>query len=100
MTATGCPPRCRRPAQCCGVYIWCIHRTNLYLTHEQETALDARARAAGVSRSALVRAIIDQELARPAPVSPEAEETFRRMADRYDEAVRGLFDDDPDLRIE
>ena len=30
----------------------CMHRTNLYLTHEQERALDARAQAMGMSRSA------------------------------------------------
>ena len=79
----------------------CMHRTNLYLTPEQEKALDARARSAGVSRSALVRSIIDQELARPVgELDPDLEATFRLMADGYDTAVAGLFDADPDLRIE
>jgi hypothetical protein len=77
-----------------------MHRTNLYLTPEQERDLDARARATGVSRSALVRSIIDRELARLGPVEPDAEAALRLVADGYQEAVAGLFDDDPDLRID
>ncbi|MHB1854713.1 MAG: ribbon-helix-helix domain-containing protein [Acidimicrobiales bacterium] len=77
-----------------------MHRTNLYLTPEQEKALDARARDAGVSRSALVRAIIDQELSRPRIPDSELEELFGTFADSYQRAVAGLFDDDPDLRID
>ena len=76
-----------------------MHRTNLYLTRQQEEALDARARAAGVSRSALVRSIIDRELARPGPaLGQEVEATLLSWADGYHVAVNGLFDEDPDLR--
>ena len=77
-----------------------MHRTNLYLTDEQEKALDARARAAGVSRSALVRSIIDRELARSLPLGDDVVAALRDLADGYHEATQGLFDDDPDLRID
>ena len=78
-----------------------MHRTNLYLTPEQERALDARARAAGISRSALVRSIIDQELSRSEPeLDHGVEQTFRLLADDYHRAIDGLFDEDPDLRID
>lgn len=77
-----------------------MHRTNLYLTPEQERELDARSRAAGVSRSALVRSIIDQELSRPSTPDGEVEEALGVLADEYHRAVDGLFDDDPDLRID
>ncbi|HZT67179.1 MAG TPA: CopG family transcriptional regulator [Acidimicrobiales bacterium] len=77
-----------------------MHRTNLYLTEEQEEKLDARARAAGVSRSALVRSIIDRELDRPLPVDESVAETLGHLADRYHAAVQGLFGDDPDLRVD
>jgi hypothetical protein len=77
-----------------------MHRTNLYLTDEQERGLDARARAAGISRSELVRRLVDRELERPTAWDAGAEEAFRLLADAYPCAVGGLFDDDADLRIE
>lgn len=77
-----------------------MHRTNLYLTEEQEKALDARARAEGVSRSALVRGIIDRELARAALPDGETEAALLAVAARYHQAIDGLFDDEPDLRID
>jgi len=77
-----------------------MHRTNLYLTEAQERALDARARAVGVSRSELVRSIIDRELVRLQPPDTEVETTLRSLAEGYHQAVEGLFDDDPDLRID
>ena len=77
-----------------------MHRTNLYLTNEQEEALDARARAAGVSRSSLVRSIIDRELARPPALGEDAERALGLLAEHYVQASERLFDDDPDLRID
>lgn len=77
-----------------------MHRTTLYLTAEQEEKLDARARAAGMSRSALVRAIIDQELSRPQGIDADLELLFGQLADGYERATSGLFDDDADLRID
>lgn len=77
----------------------CMHRTNIYLTEEQERALDARARAEGKSRSAVLRAILDQELA-SAPLDDDVEEAFAALADGYEQLVGDLFDEDPDLRID
>jgi hypothetical protein len=39
-----------------------MNRTNIYLTDEQRQRLDARARAEGVSRAELVRALLDRAL--------------------------------------
>ena len=39
-----------------------MHRTNVYLTEQQEAALDAWARALDVSRSQVLRAILDEVL--------------------------------------
>ncbi len=43
--------------------MWCMHRTNIYLTDEQRTALAACAAAEGTSTAELVRRLIDQALA-------------------------------------
>jgi hypothetical protein len=39
-----------------------MNRTNIYLTDEQRRRLDARARAEGVSRAELIRAMLDRAL--------------------------------------
>lgn len=77
----------------------CMHRTNIYLTDEQERALDTRARAEGTTRSAVLRAILDRELATPT-VDPGLQEGFAALVDGYRELTADLFDDDPDLRID
>lgn len=80
--------------------MWCMHRTNLYLSDEQERALDVRAKAAGISRSAYVRQMIDRELADDLVLDGELEVALGLVADRYHDMVEGLFDADPDLRID
>jgi len=77
-----------------------MHRTNIYLTEEQERALDQRARRAGTTRSAVVRDILDRDLNGAPAIDPEVAAVFGELYDRYDEVVGDLFDDDPDLRIE
>jgi hypothetical protein len=76
-----------------------MHRTNIYLTDEQERALDARARAEGKTRSAVLREILDRELASPS-LDGDIQEAFAALADGYQQLAGDLFDDDPDLRIE
>ncbi|HET6873798.1 MAG TPA: hypothetical protein VFH70_03415 [Acidimicrobiales bacterium] len=76
-----------------------MHRTNLYLTEDQERKLDARAKAVRMSRSAYVRRIIDRALDEPEPLAPEVRDQLGEFADSYHELVGDLFDDDPDLRI-
>ncbi|CAN5522706.1 hypothetical protein BH20ACT2_BH20ACT2_24020 [soil metagenome] len=80
--------------------LWCMQRTNIYLTEEQQRALDARARVGGTSRSAVLRAILDESLQTREPGDDELRAAFAALADGHDELVAGLFDDDPDLRIE
>jgi hypothetical protein len=77
----------------------CMRRTNIYLTEEQQRALDARARVAGTTRSAVLRAILDSELEQPTAADDLLQAQFAALAAHYDELVDGLFDDDPDLRI-
>jgi hypothetical protein len=42
--------------------MWCMRRTNIYLSDEQRAALAARAAAEGTSAAELVRRLIDQAL--------------------------------------
>ena len=42
--------------------LWCMERTNIYLTGEQRAALDARARAEGLSRAEVIRRLLDLAL--------------------------------------
>jgi Ribbon-helix-helix protein, copG family len=77
-----------------------MHRTNLYLTDAQERALDQQARAEGVSRSALVRSIIDRELARSASIDSEVEDALRSLADHYHKTIGATLHDDPDLAVD
>lgn len=78
----------------------CMHRTNIYLTEAQQRALDLRARRAGTNRSAVLREILDAELAEPAAPDEQLRAQFAALAERHDQLVAGLFDDDPDLRID
>jgi len=80
--------------------LWCMHRTNIYLTEEQQRALDARARVAGTTRSAVLRDLLDESLLAASPADDDLRSAFATLADGYGELVAGLFDDDPDLRIE
>lgn len=76
-----------------------MHRTNLYLTEDQERALDARARSAGMSRSAIVREILDRELSLPSSLDETTQAALTSLAAVYLDEVEGTFDSDPDLRI-
>ena len=60
-----------------------VRRTQIYLDEEQAERLDRRARAAGVTRSTLIREAIDRVLA-------ESDADDARL-DRYREAVDKTF---------
>jgi len=45
-----------------------MERTNLYLTEEQQRRLSRRAKAEGVTKSTIVRQILDEALAISAPL--------------------------------
>ena len=42
--------------------MWCMKRTNIYLTEGQAAALDRVAQAEGVSRAELIRELIDRAI--------------------------------------
>ena len=46
-----------------GVYSRCMQRTNIFLTEEQQRRLDRRAKEEGLSKSGLIRMILDDALA-------------------------------------
>jgi hypothetical protein len=48
----------------------------------------------------LVRSIIDRELAKPQSVDSAVQGALGQLADDYHDLIAGLFDDDPDLRID
>ena len=78
----------------------CMQRTNVYLTERQTRYLEARADAAGTTRSAVLRDIIDDAAARPAVLDNEVKRAFAALADDYAEVSARLFADDPDLSVD
>src|SRR3546814_17898114 len=64
--------------------LWCMQRTNIYLTEEQQQALDVRARRAVTNRSAALRAIPAAELAKTAPPDQQVRAQFAALADTHD----------------
>ena len=90
-----------RPTRLPRCTVRCMHRTNIYLTEAQERALDVEARVSGTTRSAVLREILDAALIKDRATSDAAlEAAFGEVADSYEKATAGLFDDDDDLRIE
>lgn len=76
-----------------------MHRTNVYLTLEEEAALDARARAEGVTRSQVLRDIIDVALDLGSNENGDAADAFlRERAGEIAAHARRLAQRDPDLR--
>ena len=75
-----------------------MHRTNVYLTPRQEAALDARAKAEGVSRSDVLRSILDRELGLDHDESLDA--VLLAAAPHVARRSKDLFAGDPDLRVD
>lgn len=80
--------------------VWCMHRTNIYLSDRQVQRLDAIARDKGMTRSSLIRDLLDRGLVDAPQISDEVRQALGEFADRYQELIEGMFDDDPDLCIE
>lgn len=74
-------------------------RTNIYLSEAQDRALRQRALFEGTTKSAVVRKILDESLG-SGPVGDELSAGFEALATGWDQLTDGLFDDDPDIRIE
>ena len=78
----------------------CMRRTNIYLTDAEHSALGARARAAGSTRSQVLREILDRSLGLAGPASDELAEVDAALAqcsDHLGRRARELVADDPDL---
>ena len=78
--------------------LWCMQRTNIYLSDEEQAALDARAAIERSTRSDVVRTILDQELGL-ANIDPELEQAFADLAPMIAERARTLAEGDPELRV-
>lgn len=74
-----------------------MHRTNIYLTEEQERALDAVAQAEGTTRSDAIRTILDRHLG--LDVGDDVYAALADVVDEVDRALDELFADDDDLAI-
>lgn len=62
-----------------GVCYWCMQRTNIYLTDEQQDRLRRRAEEEGMSKSKLIRRILDGALA-ITKTSASTEEIIRKTS--------------------
>jgi hypothetical protein len=80
------------------VYVVVVRRTNIYLSEVEQQALDARAAADGVSRSDIVRSVIDREL--NLDKDDQIDAALGDLAAELADAARGLAAHDPDLRAE
>ena len=80
--------------------MWCMQRTNIYLTEEQSAFLEARAAAVGTTRSAALRDIIDTAAAQPVTVDAEIRRALAEFADNYGDLAKRLFENDPELSID
>jgi hypothetical protein len=78
-------------------YVDGVRRTNIYLTDVEQAGLDARAAAAGVTRSDLVRALIDRELNLGDQTDLDA--VLVELAGELAAQARSSSSNDPDLRM-
>jgi len=73
-----------------------VRRTNIYLSEDEQAALDARATAEGSTRSDVLRAIVDREL--NLDEEPEVDAALADLAGDIARQARSLSARDPDLR--
>jgi hypothetical protein len=88
---------CHMRAVYVAVYVRVVRRTNIYLTQEEQDALDARAAAEGSTRSEVLRALVDRELNLDTEESGELDALLAELAGELSERSRQLSADDPDL---
>lgn len=81
------------------VYAREVRRTNIYLTDDEQAALDARAAVEGSTRSEVVRAIVDRELNLGSEGQTELDAALAAVAAELAERSRVLSRDDVDLHI-
>lgn len=78
------------------VYAERVRRTNIYLSAEEQAALDARAAIEGSSRSVVLRSIVDGAL-NLGEGSDAIDQALAEAALEIAETARRLSADDPDL---
>lgn len=78
------------------VYAGAVRRTNIYLSEDEQAALDARAAAEGSTRSDVLRSIVDREL--NLDDDPELDAALAELAGDLARRARALSRSDPDLR--
>jgi predicted transcriptional regulator len=76
-----------------------VHRTNVYLTDEEQAALDARAEVEGSSRSVVLRSIVDEAL-NLTEGTDAIDAALAEAAGEIAETARHLSADDPELRAD
>jgi hypothetical protein len=76
--------------------LWCMRRTNIYLSEREQAALDARAREEGSTRSDLLRRIVDEELGLD-EADPDVDRELLAAAARIAKRAREHGRGDPDL---
>ena len=72
----------------------------MYLTEAQTEYLEARADAAGTTRSAVLRKIIDDAAAGPDVLDDEVKRAFAALAEEYADMSARLFAEDPHLSVD
>lgn len=61
--------------------MWCMRRTSIYLTAAQTEFLKVRAAAAGTTRSAVTRGIVDDAAAQPGTLNAETPRALDTLTD-------------------
>jgi Ribbon-helix-helix protein, copG family len=75
-----------------------MRRTNIYLTEQEQAALDAVATAEGSSRSDVLRSIVDRELNLGGEPDDELDALLASLAPDIARRARSLSRRDSDLR--
>ena len=75
-----------------------MRRANVYLSDEEQTALDAKAAAEGSTRSDGVRSIVDRERNLDGRADADLGDLLAELAPEIAKRARSLSRRDPDLR--
>lgn len=75
-----------------------MRRTNIYLTENEQAALDARAAVEGSNRSDVLRAILDRDL-NISEEDADLDAALAAEADHIAKRARSLSSRDRDLRV-
>ncbi len=75
-----------------------VRRTNIYLSEDEQLALDAKAKAEGSTRSDVLRSIVDRELNLDGGDDADLDDLLAQLAPEIAKRARSLSRQDPDLR--